>query len=238
MNGKLDRLSKTIIALGVVSAVSVLFRLWSLFCIAVALSVGAAIWKRILKRKASSESDSTLPASNSAESLRMAPDEIETQITEKIKAQFPNAKWVWAQSDTKRRIENGDEIYVILNGAGGYRRARIGITDRTVSEIAVCLPAARIADDASSVTENSAVTPKKENYELIAFEWVDAHILELNERINEAIGQGNTEFEITAEELPVPESWECVCKELLRAGLTKAERAENGIKIILNNNFT
>lgn len=42
---------------------------------------------------------------------------------------------------------------------------------------------------------------------------------ELNTRCNEAIGQNLSELLIYADELPVSESWEAICKELGRAGL-------------------
>ena len=51
-----------------------------------------------------------------------------------------------------------------------------------------------------------------ENYGLIAFQWVEAHVMELNDRCNEAIGEGLTEYLIPASELPVSESWEEICK--------------------------
>ena len=45
--------------------------------------------------------------------------------------------------------------------------------------------------------------PEVQNYELLAFEWADAHIFELNARCNEAIGENLSELILLAEELPV-----------------------------------
>ena len=69
------------------------------------------------------------------------------------------------------------------------------------------------------------------NYELIAYEWVESHILELNARCNEELGKGEAAFLIPGTELPVRESWPEICKELVRNGLESAECAEEGIQI-------
>ena len=70
-----------------------------------------------------------------------------------------------------------------------------------------------------------------EDYGLLAYQWVDAHVMELNERINEAIGQSKADILITAEELPVQESWLEICKELERNDLTGASCRSDGILI-------
>lgn len=70
--------------------------------------------------------------------------------------------------------------------------------------------------------------------ELIAFEWAESHIFELNARCNDAIGQGLTEIILTADELPARESWENVCMELQRAELEDVECISEGIKINLS----
>lgn len=71
------------------------------------------------------------------------------------------------------------------------------------------------------------------NYELLAFEWAEAHVIELNDRCNEAIGQGKTELILMSEELPTSESWGNICTELKRAGLEDVEVTPVGIKINL-----
>lgn len=231
MSRKPEKLLKAIITLGIISLIAVVFRIWSVFFIAVVLLIGAVIIKRILSVKTSQPSTRTVSSVSDPEE---APYGIEAQVSEQLRTEFPNAKWVWAQSDTKRRIENGDDVYVILNGAGGYRRVKIGISDGVVTGITVCVPTVRdAATEDNPKTDDPAESSVKENYELIAFEWVDAHILELNERINEAIGCDNLEVLIKSDELPVPESWECVCKELIRAGLKEVVCTDGGIKIIL-----
>ena len=85
-------------------------------------------------------------------------------------------------------------------------------------------------DEEDPVTEG-AETPT--NYDLVAFEWVDAHIVELNARCNDAIGEGIEEMIIGSEELPVKASWPAICKELIKNDLTDVVCIDQGIKINL-----
>ena len=71
----------------------------------------------------------------------------------------------------------------------------------------------------------------KENYEYLAFEWVDAHAVELNERCNECIAQGLSMLEISEAELPAHESWPDICRELARNGMEHCSCTETGIII-------
>ena len=84
-----------------------------------------------------------------------------------------------------------------------------------------------------SDAEISPEEEQNENYELIAFEWVDAHIIELNERCNEAIGHGITELLLQADELPVSDSWPDICCELKRSDIEEVTVVPEGIKINL-----
>ena len=77
--------------------------------------------------------------------------------------------------------------------------------------------------------EEEEETP--ENFGLIAFQWVEAHVMELNDRCNEAIAEGLSEYLIPADELPVTESWEEICKELIRNDLRGARCCDEGIII-------
>ena len=79
--------------------------------------------------------------------------------------------------------------------------------------------------------------PLPENYELIAFEWVDKHLLELNEKLNVAIGLGLAEYRIAPDDLPQLESWICVCKELQRNGLQNVKIDADGIKVLFKQAF-
>lgn len=184
------------------------------------------------------------------------------RITELVTEEYPQARWVWESSNAKQEIEKGGEVYILLNRAGGYRRARIVLrnlqvvridyhpteTEENPAPVDDGSPENGKSDGEEPTEENGtndkepsddAETPEdeepvKENYELLAFEWVEAHILELNERCNEAVGQDFTELILMAEELPVLESWPDICRELGRVGLPDVQCVPDGIKINLS----
>ena len=53
-------------------------------------------------------------------------------------------------------------------------------------------------------------------------------MVSLNQRINDAIGSGETGLHIDRNDLPKPESWSCVCKELQRNGLQNVKIDADG----------
>lgn len=169
------------------------------------------------------------------------------RITELVLADFPAAHWVWEHPNAKASIERGEPVFILLNQAGGYRRARIVIQDLQVIGICYCTGA-----EASDPNEKSLSEEKKENqieisdisadtesegepvpvnYDLMAFEWVESHIVSLNERCNEAIGSKKQFLLLEDQELPAKESWNDICKELERSGLEQIRCLENGIQI-------
>ena len=95
--------------------------------------------------------------------------------------------------------------------------------------------ASETENDETGTEETEDDTPQKvdppENYEYLAFEWVDAHVMELNERCNESIAQGLSMLEITATELPARESWPDICRELERNGMENCCCTDTGITI-------
>ena len=52
---------------------------------------------------------------------------IMNRITLMVTGSFPDARWIWAEPDARRRIENGEDVYILLNRAGGYRKAKVRI---------------------------------------------------------------------------------------------------------------
>ena len=54
------------------------------------------------------------------------------RITELITDEYPDARWVWENPNAKQCIQNGEEVYVLLNRAGGYRRAKVVIANLQV----------------------------------------------------------------------------------------------------------
>lgn len=235
MEKRLAKLNKAVIILGVIAILTLLFRLWSFFFIALALYIGARIWCRILRAKLPKEYEVKRPAKRRSSRAKKG---IGEQVSMWVNADYPNAKWVWAHVDTPKRIANGEDVFIILNGAGGYRRARVNITGNIVVALEYMKAPIResVLEQKLEViqTENVTVEKPSANYDLMAYEWVEAHINELNERLNEAVGSGISEYLLSAKELPIPDSWISVCAELKRAGVSEAECVQEGIKIKIN----
>ena len=153
------------------------------------------------------------------------------RITELVTTSYPEARWVWEAPNARQLIELGEDVFILLNRAGGFRRAHVVIQNLQVVTIEYnCAPAKPIESDDEDTDTNE---PQEENFDLVAFEWADAHIMELNKRCNEAIGEEMTEIILTADELPVKESWPAICKELEKNGLDDVKCIPQGIKINL-----
>lgn len=153
------------------------------------------------------------------------------RITELVAASYPEARWIWEAPNAKELIEKGEDVFILLNRAGSFRRARVVIRNLQVVNIEYnCCTAKPIVPEQD---DTDADDSKEENFDLVAFEWTDAHIMELNKRCNEAIGEGMAEIILTSEELPVKDSWSAVCKELEKNGIDDVKRISQGIKINL-----
>lgn len=235
MDKRLNQLFKAVTVFGIIAVVALVFRLWAIFFIALALFIGVRIWMSIIKAKMSEPMESkTRPVKR--RSIR-TPKGICEQVSMRVNKEFPNAKWVWAQSDTLKRVALGEDIYIILNSAGGYRRAKVCITENTVSAIEYMKVPTKVVTgpaDNDRVAETISSEEFGENYDLMAYEWVEAHINDLNQRLNEAVGNGVAEYFLSAKELPIPDCWESICNELKRSGVSEALCIRDGIKIKIN----
>ena len=172
---------------------------------------------------------------------------IQKRITEILLSRFPDCRWVWENPYAKEDIQKGNKVYVLLNKAGGYRKGLVVIQNYHVCDVILETGNEKkhpSANDSTIMPQQKPTQPEPiesvdeesdeeipEDYGLLAFQWVDAHVIELNERINEAIGQRKADILITAEELPVQESWLEICKELERNDLTGASCCRDGILI-------
>ena len=157
------------------------------------------------------------------------------RVTELVLSEYPEARWVWEAPNVEKLIRENQEVFILLNRAGGYRRAKVVI--RNLQVVGIDYNPQTEEEEATLEPENnvpdSDEEPEVQNYELLAFEWADAHIFELNARCNEAIGENLSELILLAEELPVRESWADICRELIRAGLEDVQCVPEGIKINL-----
>jgi hypothetical protein len=158
-----------------------------------------------------------------------------------VRNRFPNANWIWESSDARWRILNGETVGILLNQAGGFRRGEVRMNLYRVDDVVFPQPKPQSvsepdeADQAPTDEEQPAPEPPApENYELMAFEWVEAHILELNARCNEAVGNKRTTLLIKPEELPKPESWPAICAELAKQDISNTACRPEGIWIQLD----
>lgn len=179
------------------------------------------------------------PPDTEKDILRRAAAVIERRITEELAVLHPAARWVWAASNALSRIEKDEPVFILLNSAGGYRKAEVKIHNLTFraldfqtvspdipnqnSQSAEPVPSSSDAEEAGETTD----------YGFMAFEWVDTNLFTLNNRCNEAIGQGHNSLLISISELPTRESWQDICDELVRNGFSSAEIRDEGISVNL-----
>ena len=157
---------------------------------------------------------------------------LQTEITDRVLKDYPEARWVWGNRNPRQSLRRNEPLKILLNRAGGYRGAELRLENGRLSEL--IYQSAPMQEKKSHPSQAEVVygEPLPENYELIAFEWVDKHLLELNEKLNVAIGLGLAEYRIAPDDLPQPESWSCVCKELQRNGLQNVKIDADGIKVL------
>lgn len=170
---------------------------------------------------------------------------IQNRITQILLSRYPDARWVWENPRVREDILQGNHVYILLNRAGGYRRGEVVIRNLQVVDILFeeikdsGKPAkadTQIENQSGSKDENHPDQPEEEDeipedFGLMAFEWVNTHVMDLNDRINEAIACLKSSVLIPAEELPVNDSWPDICKELERNDLFGASCQDDGIII-------
>jgi len=174
--------------------------------------------------------------------LRLAYGLIQRRITEEIRGLHPAARWQWQTPNAIAAIERGGQVSIILSGAGGRRTACVKVHNLIFCGLTFETPQTEATDAAGdsesdpALPEDSLADPDKPepvNYGYLAFEWVDAHLLDLNARANEAIGQGNTTLLIPESELPIKDSWQDICTQLIASDFADAAVQDNGIQVNL-----
>ena len=177
---------------------------------------------------------------------------LQLRITEALIQQYPNVRWVWESSNAFANFREGIPVFILLNSAGGYQKAQVltlnlmfqglfFVTASSKSDAPVPAAEKKPAnsgsvddddDDDTCLAESADSTDDAPyNYGRLAFDWVDANVVSLNTKYNEALAQGQSEMLIPSEELPHPDSWTDVCVELKRSGFTVADFCEDGIRV-------
>lgn len=243
------------ILIGMLALLSVICRLWPILLLMI-LGIFVAALRVLCNRPEKVEVLTPVPylpepkPSPTIKDLeQIAYSVMQARITELVAQDYPEARWVFETPEAMQEIMVGGEVFILLNRAGGYRRA--GVLYQNLQAVGIDYHPDRKPESVSlnpwkegrngetesislgQAQEDFMEEPMENNYELLAFEWSEAHILELNERCNEAIGQGKNEILIPLEELPAPESWQDICRELERAGLARVKIVTDGIIIIL-----
>ena len=222
------------IVLGVSCLVLYMFRLWPLV-LAVLLVGGGVLLKRVLfPKNVVQEKQETMqqPIPTIYDDQEVLDKKYEFAIEKiscLIEKEYPNAKWIWESVNWKEFFQKDEDVYIRLNKDGDYKRARITIQDGFVSNVEIL-----VDEQPIEVTPKQLPANSQDESVRMAFEWVEEHLLELNERCNEIIGQGKNEIVLSASELPDEKCWEDICKELIKAGLEQINILPNkGIQILL-----
>ena len=216
---------EVLVVLCMTAAVLFICRLWPLLLLVLLALPGVLAWLIISCRSAvEPEQPRLMPTSREAYDKY---SNIQQSISELICAEHPEARWIWKTSNGKARVCSGEDAAILLNRSGGYREAKVHMTGEEVAGIEYIQ--ASEPQEPDEVQDDSVPV----NYELLAFEWVDAHVIELNERCNEGIAHGTDIILLKANELPEPTSWPEVCRELERNGIAGCECVEDGISIDL-----
>ncbi len=238
---KLQMLKDVRIILWVIVGVSYFFRFWAMIFLAVIGVIAVSVMivrEKILKKRKEAE-DEPIPlllpkAKTETDVLNMAFEVMQRKISELVAAEYPNAKWVWEAPDAKKKIAEGAPVYIRLNHAGGYRRAEVQYLDLKVTAV-IFKTTSETKKDTHTDSETQNIS-KSENFELMAFEWVDENIVSIGNRMNEAIGSSEESLHFDESELPIKECWEDICSELRRAGIENVETVFDGITIKFKQN--
>ena len=163
---------------------------------------------------------------------------LQRRITEELRHDFPNAKWVWSQSGAKLCFAAGEDLTILLADAEGRRSATVRTSELRFSQLLY-----HAYQPQQTPQEQDSDTPDDDpndedddesesvDFGLLAFEWVDANLQRLNGIANETVAKGQRDFLLPADELPHGDSWVIICKELVRNGFRTADAMAEGIRV-------
>ena len=208
-----------------------MLRFWHFLIASICMTIIFAIPIFFVKSDKEQEKKSENIQNTISENKDSLYDDVTKQITEKVKENFPEARWVFAHPKAISVLQSGSAVNIVLNGAGGYRKAEVRLIDGVIeTEYITEEKKQRCEEPTEQEAERKEIA---ENYGLMAFEWVESHIGELNGKLNEKISEGVKEYVIVSAELPDERCWENVCEELKRQGLKQAETIPEGIRIMI-----
>lgn len=259
---KKDIAYEVIIFLCLMALLIVITRIWAILFLII-LGIFIAALRLLFKRTEKVEiiepaPEPALPSKPETEKdiLRRAYGLVQQRITEEVGSLHPSARWQWLTPNAMVSMEKDEPVTIVLNGAGGYRKALVNIHNLAFKGLVFeTLPTDNpdvaqqneepVPDTDEAETFDSGHDPEEKNedstpeepepvnYEYLAFEWADAHLLILNDRVNEAIGQGQNTLLIPAGELPTKDSWQAICQQLINSDFADAVANDDGILVSL-----
>lgn len=238
---KKDQTAHGVLAIFVVLIVlALLLRLWVLLA---PLLLGLFVYGLWLLLHKSSQTTAQLSSSSNApnpqpvpvseqELVTLAFGLLQRRITEQVIAVHPHAKWVWSEQGARERFAAGGPLTIQLNGAGGYQKASVQVSDLQFHAM-LYLTQSGVPVQPEEIPKPPEEVPPQDtvDYGLLAFEWTEANLQRIYALNNEAVSNGEVKFHIPADELPHGNSWPEVCKELRRNGFAIAEPVADGIQI-------
>lgn len=223
-------------------------RLWPLLFLVVPGILIAAIRLLFVSAKKNDEPSAPISAppepqrpETEQDVIRIAFGILQRRITEQVISRYPSARWIWDVPNAIERFSKSESLTILLNSAGGFRRAAIqvsnlqfcGVIYDTTDTGRPDEPPPEADADGDPGYEGEPESDEQVDYALIAFQWVEANLLTLNNRCNDSIAEGLTTLLIPAGELPHPDSWTEVCAVLTCNGFREAVAQENGIRVSL-----
>ena len=180
---RISVIRETMLLIGILAAITLICRLWpllllmllSLFAALIVLLFRATAQPEIIEPKPvpeASEKPVRIPTQNDV--YELAYSVILRRITQLVHQRYPQARWIWESSNIRQLIENGEDVFILLNRAGGYSRAKVTISNLQVKDFIFVGTDTSETDEEPDIFEPDDDVP--ENYELLAFEWVEAHI--------------------------------------------------------------
>lgn len=208
-------------------------RFWPMLIFVIIYGIASIVYALVRDRKQrKSPTVPTLPepvpAVTEQDVLTLAYSLICQRVTALVTADYPSARWVWESPNARQLIQEGNDVFILLNRAGGYGRAQVVIQNLQVTGVrygAVPVPA-----PAENTPPVEPENPADSDYSLLAFQWVDAHTADLSARCAQAKQNGLDHVLVPETELPIAQSWQEICTELAHAGFRANVLAE-GIKI-------
>lgn len=122
---------EVLMILGSLALLTFICRLWPILLLIILGIFVAAIRLLFLSgnRVDPVEPQPLLPAPISAPTesdlRKLAHSLITYRVTTLVLNEYPNARWIWEAPNAFELIELGEEVYILLNRAGGYRKAKV-----------------------------------------------------------------------------------------------------------------